>query len=94
MPQDVYQVAKISKLLQLIESGEIAQFANKNLEEIDMTNVLEENVDEINDKNEEEMEDPMLIMNNENIENNINMDISNLEKKKTKPAKKSKILHF
>ncbi|KAK4885601.1 hypothetical protein RN001_001872 [Aquatica leii] len=36
LPQDIYQVAKVSKILQLIEKGNIAQFKNKCLEEIDI----------------------------------------------------------
>ncbi|KAK4885602.1 hypothetical protein RN001_001873 [Aquatica leii] len=36
LPQDIYQVAKVSKILQLMEKGNIAQFKNKCLEEIDI----------------------------------------------------------
>lgn len=36
MPQDVFQIAKVSKILQIMEKGNAAQFKNKSLEEIDI----------------------------------------------------------
>nr|CAI5869151.1 unnamed protein product [Callosobruchus analis] len=36
LPQDVYQIAKISKILQIMEKGSAAEFKNKTLEEIDI----------------------------------------------------------
>lgn len=42
LPDDIYQTAKISKLLLLMENGRAAQFKGKNLDEIDID--LEENL--------------------------------------------------
>lgn len=41
LPQDIYQVAKVSKILQLMEHGNAAAFKNKSLDEIeiDMKNI-------------------------------------------------------
>lgn len=36
LPQDIYQVAKVSKILQLMEKGNAADFKNKCLDEIDI----------------------------------------------------------
>jgi hypothetical protein len=36
LPQDIYQVAKVSKILQLMEKGNAADFKNKSLDEIDI----------------------------------------------------------
>lgn len=36
LPQDVYQTAKISKLLLLMEKGETANYSGKTLEDIDV----------------------------------------------------------
>ncbi|CAH0556796.1 unnamed protein product, partial [Brassicogethes aeneus] len=36
LPQDVYQIAKVSKILQIMEKGNAAEFKNKTLEEIDI----------------------------------------------------------
>ncbi|CAH0549886.1 unnamed protein product [Brassicogethes aeneus] len=49
LPQDIYQVAKVSKILQLMEKGNAAEFKNKCLEEIDidMENVEEDEFNEL-----------------------------------------------
>lgn len=51
LPDDVYQTAKIAKILHLMETGNAADFKNKNLDEIqfDMKNEV---VDEIEEENE------------------------------------------
>lgn len=36
MPDDVFQTAKISKLLYLMEKGKVAQYKNMNLDEIEL----------------------------------------------------------
>lgn len=36
LPQDLYQIAKVWKILQLIEKGEACSFKNKTLDEIDI----------------------------------------------------------
>lgn len=44
LPQDVHQVAKVSKILQLMEKGNAAQFKNKSLDEIEINmEYVEEN---------------------------------------------------
>lgn len=43
MPEDVYQCAKVSKILQMMEKGNTANFKDKCLDEIDV------NMDEIED---------------------------------------------
>ncbi|KAI4468115.1 hypothetical protein MML48_2g00008774 [Holotrichia oblita] len=48
LPQDIYQVAKISKILQLMEQGNAAQFKNKCLEEIDIDM---ENIEDVTQNN-------------------------------------------
>nr|CAI5833208.1 unnamed protein product [Callosobruchus analis]CAI5835642.1 unnamed protein product [Callosobruchus analis]CAI5837341.1 unnamed protein product [Callosobruchus analis]CAI5841072.1 unnamed protein product [Callosobruchus analis]CAI5842310.1 unnamed protein product [Callosobruchus analis] len=47
LPQDIYQVAKVSKILQVLERGNITMFKNKTLDEIeiDMENVEIDNDD-------------------------------------------------
>ncbi|RZC38111.1 uncharacterized protein BDFB_012102, partial [Asbolus verrucosus] len=52
LPQDVYQIAKVSKILQLMEKGNTTEFKNKSLDEIeiDMESVGDENEDEENDE--------------------------------------------
>lgn len=41
LPQDIYQVAKVSKILQLMEKGNADNYKNKSLDEIevDMENI-------------------------------------------------------
>lgn len=51
LSQDVYQTAKVSKILQLMEKGDAARFKNKCLDEIDidMEDIeldVEENIEE------------------------------------------------
>lgn len=46
MPQDVFQIAKVSKILQIMEKGNAAQFKNKSLDEIDIDMNEVENEDE------------------------------------------------
>lgn len=36
MPENVYQTAKVAKVLQLMEKGNAAEFKNKSLDEIDI----------------------------------------------------------
>lgn len=36
LPQDVYQVAKVSKILQILEKGNASQFKNMSLDEINL----------------------------------------------------------
>lgn len=36
LPEDVYQVAKVSKILQITEKGKADKFKNKSLDEIDI----------------------------------------------------------
>ncbi|KAI4463225.1 hypothetical protein MML48_4g00006583 [Holotrichia oblita] len=48
LPQDIYQVAKISKILQLMEQGNATQFKNKCLEEIDIDM---ENIEDVTQNN-------------------------------------------
>lgn len=49
LPEDIYQIAKVSKILQIMEKGCAADFKNKCLEEIDI------NVNEINFDSDEEV---------------------------------------
>lgn len=55
LPDDVFQTAKLSKLLLLMEKGEAIEYKGKSLEEIDLD--LEENLMEENWENESDMED-------------------------------------
>lgn len=52
LPDDVYQTAKIAKILHLMETGKAADFKNKNLDEIqfDMKNEVVDEIDEENEK--------------------------------------------
>ncbi|KAG5877366.1 hypothetical protein JTB14_018686 [Gonioctena quinquepunctata] len=59
LPNDVYQMAKVSKLLILNERGEASNYKGKTLDEIEIDlNVVEENSDEdgeeIDDRNQQE----------------------------------------
>lgn len=49
LPDDVYQTAKITKLLHLMETGKISEYKNKNLDEIefDVNEVLLSSDDEV-----------------------------------------------
>lgn len=55
LPEDVYQVAKVAKILYLMEKGKIADFKNKNLDEIDIN--LDEELEDSEDEEEEELEE-------------------------------------
>ncbi|KAG5882019.1 hypothetical protein JTB14_023072 [Gonioctena quinquepunctata] len=56
LPNDVFQMAKVSKLLILNERGEASKYKGKTLDEIEIDlNVVEENSDE--DDNGEEIDD-------------------------------------
>nr|CAH7730174.1 unnamed protein product [Callosobruchus chinensis] len=51
LPQDVYQIAKISKILQIMEKGSAAEFKNKTLDEIDIDMNETETIEEDDDGN-------------------------------------------
>lgn len=36
LPEDIYEIAKVSKILQIMDRGSAAEFRNKFLEEIDI----------------------------------------------------------
>ncbi|KAG5899076.1 hypothetical protein JTB14_028246 [Gonioctena quinquepunctata] len=55
LPDDVYQTAKISKLLLLMEKGEASQFKGKTLDEINLN--LEEAIMRDSDEPEEDFEE-------------------------------------
>lgn len=58
LPDDIYQTAKISKLLLLMEKGEAGHFKGKTLDEIDID--MEENLIETSDEKEDEATDQSL----------------------------------
>ncbi|KAL1509958.1 hypothetical protein ABEB36_004622 [Hypothenemus hampei] len=85
LPDDVYQTAKISKLLLLMEEGKAGQYKGKPLNEIDL-NLEEDLLEEIKSTEanncEQELEELLLPEENE-IEN---IDKSNLPPASTKPT--------
>ncbi|KAG5869611.1 hypothetical protein JTB14_023855 [Gonioctena quinquepunctata] len=83
LPNDVYQMAKVSKLLILNERGEASKYKGKTLDEIEIDlNVVEENSDE--DDNGEEIDD------RNQQESKVVME--NKEKAATVPKKSRRIL--
>ena len=84
LPDDVFQTAKISKLLLLMESGEAAEYKGKALDEIDID--LDQNLLEITESDDEpnDPENYDLSVSDLNISNN--STVSN-KKVRTKPRK-------
>ena len=58
LPDDIYQTAKISKLLMIMENGSADQYKGKSIDEIDINmeeNLLEASLDNESDENENEL---------------------------------------
>lgn len=51
LPQDVYQIAKVSKILHIMEKGNAARFKNKSLEDIEIDMEEIDELDEVNVNN-------------------------------------------
>lgn len=81
LPNDLYQMAKVSKLLILNEKGEASKYKGKSLDEIeiDLNIVEEENSDHEDDNennNDNDQEESMLETANENIGINLSKEVS------------------
>ncbi|VEN48702.1 unnamed protein product, partial [Callosobruchus maculatus] len=64
LPQDIYQIAKVSKILQIMEKGNAANFKNRTLEEID---VDMDDIGSIEDGDEMENVDKIISLRNETV---------------------------
>ncbi|XP_074033515.1 uncharacterized protein [Leptinotarsa decemlineata] len=88
LPDDVYQTAKISKLLLLLESGNLKQYKGKTLDEIEIN--IDEDLFDItkNEDTDEEKSDEEVIMENELFLQNKAEGIDNFKISDTKRQKK------
>ncbi|XP_030765271.1 uncharacterized protein LOC115889423 [Sitophilus oryzae] len=86
LPEDVYQTAKVAKVLLLMNAGKGVQFKGKKLADIELTENEYFDDDEVNtkDSNEEEDKEPVHIdnINTENIETE-NTKTENIETENT-----------
>ncbi|XP_068898893.1 uncharacterized protein [Tenebrio molitor] len=71
LPQDVYQTAKVSKILQMMEKGNATHFKNKSLDEIDINinEALEDETDEENEPDLQNGQENVVVHAVENIQN-------------------------
>lgn len=83
LPNDIYQMAKVSKLLLLNEKGQAAKYKGKTLDEINVSLDIEENDNSDDD-----------VMEAENIETEVDKPTSNTTNDKPKNVSVTYILYF